>query len=365
MQPVYHIYNLNYMFKPPGIIDIKLPSKNKYTNFRDIDTIIVSYLTIIQKQRFLNLIKTNYLQDNDNIFSPKEENIMPYFTGHNEKSFVSFYYKDENMINTKNGELIVDKKVTGSITSRPIYVHIINFSKFTAYYVDYLCIDKFNRKKGIAPQLIQTHNYNQRILNKNIVVSIFKREDELTGIVPLCNYYTFGFPVDKWAKPNDLTAEYTLLEINPQNFRFLYDFITENSSKFDILITTESTNIMELVKTKNIFIYVILCDNKIQCCYFFRKSCVEIEKGLEVLSCIASICKCDEQLFVHGFKISFWKIASDNFFGFSAIENLSDNGIIIDNIKLKTTPTIVSPTAYYFYNFAHHTFLPNKTFIIN
>lgn len=139
----------------------------------------------------------------------------------------------------------------------------------------------------------------------------------------------------------------------------------ENNHKFDIVINTEVTNIIELIKTKNIFIYTIIVDDNIICAYFFRKSCVQIEKGIEVLSCFASISNTDNEVFIQGFKISFWKIAAENYFGFSAIEDISDNNIIIDNIKEKTKPLIISPTAYFFYNFAYHTFKSNKVLIIN
>jgi hypothetical protein len=370
LQPVFHVYDLSYYFNPPGIIDFSLPNKNKYTNFKNIETIIFSNLTSIQKNKFINLIKTNYLQNKDNIFSPKTENIIPYLIGHNDKTFVSFYYEDNHMIYLKNSTMVTDKKIIGVTTSRPLTVIINNNkqkndSKFRVYYVDYLCVDKLHRKKGIAPQIIQTHHYNQRYINKNIFVSLFKREDELTGIVPLCVYSTYGFSVNKWSKPFDLLGEYKLLEINSQNFRFLYDFIKVNNNKFDIIIMADMTNLLELIKTKNIYIYSILCDENILSCYFFRKSCIQIEKGLEVLSCFASICDCDNDIFIQGFKISFWEIASKNFFGFSAIENISHNNIIINNIILKTQPLIVSPTAYFFYNFAYPTFRPEKSFIIN
>jgi len=370
MQPVFHIYDINYILHPPGIIQHSLPEKNKYTNFKDIDTIVVSELTSIQKTRFTNLIKSHYLQNKDNIFSPAAENIMPYFIGHNDKSFISFFYKDNHMLDVKNGNMITDRKIIGSITSRPLIVSIHNDKKntessFRAYYVDYLCVDKLNRKKGIAPQLIQTHHYNQRHINNNISISLFKREDELTGIVPLCVYNTYGFSVDKWTKPIDLSGEYTLLEINSTNFRFLYDFMRINATQFDIVITPDATNLLELIKTKNIFVYVILCDEQILCCYFFRKSCVEIEKDMEVLSLFASICNCEEDIFIKGFKISFWKIAAENFFGFAALEDVSHNNIIIHNIMLKTKEIILSPTAYYFYNFAYPTFTSNKSLILN
>ena len=367
LQPVFHIYDFGYMFNPPGIIQHSLPEKNKYTNFKDIDTIVFSELTSIQKTRFTNLIKTNYLQNKYNIFSPQTENIIPYFIGHNDKSFITFFYKDEYMLDTKKGTMITDRQIVGAMTSRPLNIIIKNTKEqqFRAYYVDYLCVDKLYRKKGIAPQIIQTHHHNQRHLNKNIVVSLFKREDELTGIVPLCVYSTYGFSVDNWIKPNDLSGEYKLLEINNTNFRFVYDFMRANNSMFDIIINADISNILELIKTKNIFVYAVLCDENIICCYFYRKSCVQIDKGLEVLSCFASICNCDENIFIQGFKISFWKIAAENFFGFCAIENLSNNNIIINNIILKTKPLIISPTAYFFYNFAYTTFNSEKVLIIN
>jgi hypothetical protein len=108
-----------------------------------------------------------------------------------------------------------------------------------------------------------------------------------------------------------------------------------------------------------------MVDDNIVCAYFFRKTCVQIQKGMEVLSCFGSICNCDDNLFIQGFKISFWKIAAENYFGFSAIEDISDNNIIIENIKTKTKPLIISPTAYFFYNFGYPTFKSNKVLIIN
>jgi len=369
-QPVFHIYNINYMLYPPGIIRDTLPEKNKYTNFKDITTNDIIELTSLQKINCVNFIRCHYLQNRENIFSPKLENFLPYFIGHTEKSFISFYRKENSLLNTKTNDIVSDKKTIGIITSRPLNITILPDKNkeghhLRAYYVDYLCVDVSNRKKGIAPQLIQTHHYNQSHINKNIVVSLFKREDELTGIVPLCVYSTYGFRVDHWSKPEDLVGKYKLLEINTKSISIIYDFIKTNRGKFEILIYPDMTNIIELIKTKNIFVYAILHNNEIECCYFFRKTCIQIERGLEVLSCFASICDCEEELFIQGFKISFWKIANENMLGFSAIENISNNSIIINNIIQKTKPFIISPTAYFFYNFAYPTFDFEKVFIIN
>ena len=372
LQPVFHVYNLTYMIWPPGIINHDLPEKNKYTNFKNIETILYTELSELKINKFVNFVKNHYLQNKDNIYTPKKQNILPYFNGHNTKSFFSFYTEDTIIHDLKKGTMFDDKKIIGIITGRPIHICINNSNNnkinanFDAYYIDYLCVDKNYRKKGIAPQIIQTHHYNQSHINKNISVSLFKREDELTGIVPLCVYSTYGFHVKKWSKPIDLHPMYKLLEITEQNFYFLLDFIKINSVNFDIVINSDISNIIELIKTKNIFIYVILINDKIISAYFYRKSCTFVEKGLEVLSCFASINNCEsEDIFIQGFKISFWKISEKNNFGFSAIESISNNNIIINNLILKTTPLIISPTAYFFYNFAYNTFKPEKVLIIN
>ena len=58
-----------------------------------------------------------------------------------------------------------------------------------------------------------------------------------------------------------------------------------------------------------------------------------MKKDLEVLSCYASISNTNDNIFVQGFKISFWKIAAENNFGFSAIENISHNNCRIITCK--------------------------------
>jgi len=366
---------------PPGIIQHDLPNKNKYTNFKDIVTRYYEETETHILQRFIHFINSNYLQNKDNVFIPRLENVAPYFKGHNDKSFISLYTQTELVTDLKKSTNVEEKRIVGAITSRPIHIFINNGEKdayFDAYYVDYLCIDKSYRKQGIAPQIIQTHHYNQRHLNKKIVVSLFKREDELTGIVPLCVYSTYGFPMDKWNKPPELYGLYKLLEINAQNFHFLYDFIrTTSRTHFKIVINSEVANIIELIKTKNIYSYVLMKDDVILCAYFYRKTCVFYEKNVEILSCFASINNFDkndkegERLFIQGFKISFWKIASNKSkgeqdgFGFAVIEGISHNHVIINNLCLKTKPQVISPTAYFFYNFAYHSFDCKKVLIIN
>jgi len=370
IQPVFHIYDFHYYLFPPGIIQYSLPEKNKYCNFKNIETIIFDNLDKYKIDKFTNFIQINYLANKDNVYLPEKENIIPYFTGHNNPSFFSFYYENELLLDTKTNSSIENKKNISVMTTRPINIYINNGNKdafFTAYYVDYLCVDKNYRKSGIAPQVIQTHEYNQRILNKKIQVSLFKREGELTGIVPLCVYSTYGFEVNTWKRPPRLPAYLGVIEIGSKNAYHLIDFIKLNNTKFDIIIMTEISNLLELIKTKNIYCYMIVQNGEILCAYFFRRSCAFIRKNAEILSCFASInCSTNLDIFVEGFKIAIWKIMKKyTNFKFAVIEDISDNNKIIKNIILRTKPSLISPTAYFFYNFAYSTFKPSKVLIIS
>ena len=98
------------------------------------------------------------------------------------KTFISVYYKSTIIIND-NLSTIPDKQLIGVMTGRPINITLKNTPTFKAYYIDYLCVHNDYRKNGIAPELIQSHEYIQRHKNKKIHVSLFKREGTLTGIV--------------------------------------------------------------------------------------------------------------------------------------------------------------------------------------
>ena len=372
-QPVFHCYDIYYMLFPPGIITEDMPKKNKYTNFKEITTQQITQLSKTNITKFIAFIKTNYLRNGDNVFSPKTINVMSYFIGHNYPCFISFYNEVELLNDSKNTQIIEHDKIIGVMTTRPLIVSILQSNliskEFPVYYADYLCVDKSKRKKGIAPQIIQTHEYIQRHTNKNIVVSLFKREDELTGIMPMCVYKTYGFSVDNWRKPSPLIATFSVVEIGTKNIYLLMDFLKENMTKFDILIMPEIANIVELVKTANIFIRIIVSalEDKIISAYFFRKSNTFIEKNMEILSCFGSIQndKCNDDCFIQGFKIAFWDVANNYKFGFAAIERISHNWKLIDNISLKTKADIVTPSAYFFYNFAYPTFKSERTLVID
>ena len=369
-QPVFHIYDLySYLF-PCGIVMHRLPEKNRYTNFINIEMCPFDKMVDSHKiEQCINLIQTHYLRNNDNIFLPKKKHFLPYFKGHNFSSFVSFYWEDEFLVESKTALTVSNKRLAGVMTTRPLHIFINNGrsdAQFYAYYVDYLCVDKLYRKKGIAPQIIQTHDYHQRRLNKKVHVSLFKREGVLTGIVPLCVYSSYGYNIKDWLKPSPMPPIYKIVACTKTNIRFLLDFMKKERRQFNICITADLSNILSLIESGNIYIYFLLdtTNETILSAYFFKKTCVYISKNNECICCFASICSkaTENALFMDGFFSALFSIKQTHLFGFLSIEDISHNKKVITFFPEK--PMLVSPVAYFFYNFVYHTFLSSTVLII-
>ena len=371
-QPVYHFYDVYYWFVNVGIIRHELPEKNRYTNFQEIETISSDKVTDVKLRDFTDLIQLNYLRNHENTFIPEKDNIMPYFEGHNSPAFFSFFWQPDVLLDVKTNRTIDTKTLIGAITSRPLNVTIYNTNqdiRFSVFYVDYLCVKKGFRKKNIAPQLIQTHEYNQCHLNKNMCVSLFKREGELTGIVPLTSYNSYIFDMKNWTDPpTPLHSKTTLLVGDSQNMYYLNNFLNETTKTWDITIVPEMTNLISLVKSKNLYIYMLLTDMEIEAVYVFRNTCTHAEKGKKILDLIASHKSntVSKAVFIQGFKNALWAIILDNpSYHYLSIEDISDNKYIIDNIQQKTHPMFTYPTAYFFYNYARSPFKSHRAFIVN
>ena len=371
LQPVFHFYDIYYWFVNVGVIRKELPDNNRYVNNRQIKTNTFEEIDELTLKQLVLLIRLNYLRNNENKFDPKKENIVSYFIGHNQHSFWSYFVEPELLIDNKTGKTFEEHNIIGVITSRPLHVIINNGRKdaiFDVYYVDYLCVHRGFRKKNIAPQMIQTHEYNQSYNNRKISVSLFKREEELTGIIPLTVYKTYCFNMKNWRQPDNLDIRINIITGDKQNMYYMYNFMNDTNKKWDIIIYPEISNLIELVVTKNVFIKILVIDENIEAVYIFKKTCTFIEKDKEIISCIASIkgAVISMREFIKGFKVSLWSIIQEHKnFGYLIIEDISDNVDIISNISIRTHPIAVSPSAYFFYNFAYSPFKSKKCLIIN
>jgi hypothetical protein len=381
-QPVFHAYDFKYYLFPCGIIREKLPEKNRWTDFKHVQTLRFEDVSQLKIKRFVRFIQKHFFNNkngNGNVFYPKVANIMPYFIGHNLPCFLSLYNSSQQFYDTAHCETITDDKLIGVMTSRPVFIQINanDGLSFDAYYVDYLCVDKNHRNSGIAPTIIQTHEYVQRHAIQTVSVSLFKREGVLTGIVPLTVYssFCFNFSGEKMAinKHKIINKPSVCIEVGQQTIQFMWDFFKENAHLFNIMVSSSISNLLELIKTENIFAYIIVdtsCGNKILACYVFKRPCIYMKNEQEIITLVATIQgNLTDDVFLNGFWESYNQLIKKMhkkkiLLNYLVIEDIGDNSVILSGVHTKKISVVVSPTAYFFYNYASPTFPSRRCFIL-
>jgi hypothetical protein len=357
MQPVFHYYNILYWFSSNKIINEELPSINKYCNLREIQTYKYNNLTELDNQYIVNFLKNYFLRTNEVNYIPTIESFNSNFENHIHPSFVSIYSVNSNLFDYKNNIVVDVKDIIGIMTTRPLYITLYNKS-FPLYYVDHLCVHNAYRKKGIAPQIIQTHELNQRHNNKQIKVSLFKREGDINGIVPLTFYYTYGYKKIDVYRIIDASVE--IVQVNRASVYKFLDFYKIHSKQFDCSITPHLSNLISLIESKTIFIYLMKQNDNILCFYVFRNTDTSYnnKKSIECISSITTIKNDKTKLFYRGFTNAYYKITKIIQSKILLIEETSHNKEIITHIK--NQPFFYSPTAFFLYNYVSKTTLNDK-----
>ena len=281
----------------------------------------------------------------------------------------AYYHYD---VTVKDNKLEPEKKIISTMTSRPVDI-IINNTKFRVYYVDFLCVDKLYRKDGIAPKVIQTHEYVHSIKNNYPQISLFKREGKLTGIVPLVKYNTYQFNIcdlDSLLELNlDRQKKYTLIEITSLNINLLKNFLDENISKFKCCVIADFSNIENLISKKTYRIYGIIHNHFLMGVFFLRESAMYysnkddkyIDKSIDLFASVFDNNLKHEDIIDNLFLVC-KKVKDD--YKYLTVEDISYNYIIIDYLKSKITTTLISPTAYFLYNYINYQLNEKEVIII-
>lgn len=280
-QPVFHFHNLWYWITPPKIIypNGNFPINKYYTPY-DVKTMKFNDIDDTIKNKFFNLIQTNYLISNHSNYNPPNKRIDAYFHGHNNNCFISFIERNKNLIeyskekNTMNN--INSSSIICALTSRPIDIYLCYGEKhFQMNYVDFLCTHNKERKKGNAPKVIYTYAIDSQKYKPNTSLFLFKREGQLTAIVPLITYSSYMYNLKYWKK-KELYHPFIVVEINEENFQLIRNCLSHNNlnKKFNVVGISNISNIIELLKNNCIYIYALTIpnSNKIFGLYFFKNN---------------------------------------------------------------------------------------------
>lgn len=378
-QPVFQYFNLFYWLKDNFIIRKNKVSLNKYCNLLDIKTLDLKELSEDKLEKFVAFIQVNYLNTKHAQYKPTTNSLLSSLHGSN-NVLISLYEKEKMLLDIKSGKPVFTNEIIGSILSKPC---IINFSnkQYTAYYADLLCINEAYRKKEIAAELIQTHEYERSNNTKNYTFFLVKRETKLSYIVPLVLYDVYQYSIKNILHNNlikdkfvSLTfSKYSLIKINKNNLYLLIEYLEENKNMLSCMILPELGNFYNMIENNILRIYVLIRNHKIFAAYIYKQSDMIFHiknNKIYQIDLIASIFTCEKQIFLSGFIESVLMISN---YGkrkknikykidYLLIENTSSNNIIIDH--LKNNYNFYSTFAYYLYNYAKRPYFHYKILII-
>lgn len=389
IQPVFHIYNIFYWMFPPGIIQTKIPKLTKYydptifhKNFNDVSEYEIDNV--------VELIQRDYLRTPNAEYEPPKSGFTSYFIGHREPCFLSTVEHVKNLFNYKKKQVCQKNTCVSTMTTRPLHIKILSnknkkqYETLTIGHVDFLCTEKNVRKKGITPKIIYSHYINSRKAKEGCSIFMFKREGPQSIFVPLVIFKSYLFDTRKWRAPKPMHPSIKVIENTPQNLHLVQNFINEqeNNGMFKVVIQPELTNIAELCKTSNIFVYSIVQNETIKGVYFFRNAYTKYRLGnpsilltnkndkpmdsLEIFASINTFDTSNKPLFYNGFNKAMQMIIKKHSnFTLLLIENISHNNIILDNVFSRYKAYSETNNGYYLYNFAMRPVLSNEVLIIS
>jgi hypothetical protein len=339
LQPVNHHHQFWRKYQKPGIINPNF-TIYKFLNELHIHTQKWNNSSEKKIKEFEKYIGAHFLNRKDLQYQPSgDKHISPYFT-HDDNAYVSVYRKDNILL--------------GTITNRTLRVHIHNES-FAVSYIDYLCVHRGNRKKLIAPELIQTHEYFQRRKGeKKCMISLFKKEGRLTNIVPVLKYTVTAYAISDLLLNSsgvNLPAGVNCVRVTKSNINLLYHFLDVMRRQFNCFIITLPETLIETINKESIHIYTLIQNNEIIGAFFFRETGTYSNSTKQNLECFASLNNSiDEKVFIQGFYTALEKIKDK--FKLIYIENTAHTTVLSSAlINKKSFPLFTSLCAYYLYNY--------------
>ena len=392
-QPVFHIYNLQYWLNPPGLISTEPPSANKYLNLINNKLFQVDadeeVLPEVQLKKICNFIGDYYIINQAAHYAPSVTDILSYLQSSNHPAFINIY-QEPHLLFEKGGPTDkMEEEIISVISARCLNLSFIKKGKLTKafplYYIDNLCVKPAYRKKGIAPEVIQTLHYTISRRNKAVNTYMFKREGQMNAIVPLVYYETHCFDISYFNETNlktVLNPVMNCIEITVNQLNLLIGFIKEQMKYFECVILPDVSNLMHLIKLEKILIYGVLFQGELIAVYVFRaielyydnkktveciailsiKNITQIKKNIK--NNIKNINK--TEIMVAGFNMSLLRIKARLKIDMILIEETAHSAAVLkafyDNPYIKFQ--FKTPTAFFLYNYACYSIKNTKTLLI-
>ena len=361
-QPVFHIYDLQHWLRPNRVIETTLPKINEYVNLINIRTESILDMSEDDVSQVASFIRKNYLRNKEAEYIPEEKHIVQYMKGSNHPSYISVYRRP-NLLdsNVKSGS---ELDILSVITARILHITLKSVGSFPLYYIDNLCVNPAMRKKGVAPKAIQTLHYHLRRRDEDVKTFLFKREGEMTAIVPLTTFTTRGYDVSRIPRVQLPHASMTALEVTPKSIGLFVDFLQRQRDSYDCVVVPDVSNIANMLSAGIISIRGIMENGALIAAYVFRDSATiyDGERAVELVSSM-SACHFDE-IYYAGFTIGLASCCQEWKATRVVIDGVGGNDIITKCLGNRGyIPFLESPSAFFLYNYVSYTFPANKCFL--
>lgn len=363
-QPVVHTYDYwrRWLTREPHII-YKLPYKSRfYDKESKVSTIDYSRVSTPEKQQIAVFLQSHYIPT-DRLLSTLSVAVLDtYLSGHNAPSFVSVHREMGGHGHVFGGHgHINDGHITGVITSRLTNVYFADTapSHIEAYFVDFMCVHRESKGGRIAERLFQTHEYNQRIRNPLIPVSVFRKEGALCeGVVPLIPYGTYTYYMRN-LDIRPLPPSFTISRVVKHNTDIVHDIYhlltnPQKLSMFSVCILPDIGNMLALLEKRELFLFCLKKGEHLYGIYIFRNAQIHYEElDGETLELVASIQNTENpQVFVSGFIHSLRDILKENRrYKMIRMSTIGHNQLIVAKWREYHHSVLETSGAVYLYNY--------------
>lgn len=349
-QPVNHSHHFYRKYMKPFIIEYEFYN-HKFINPLQIKTQAMQDFSY--HKEFQQFIQEHFCNNSSFKYLPTySDHIEPYFKD-DKNAYVSTYR--------------MDGLIVGTITNRSVHIVLPDNNKFLVSYIDFLCVHKGQRKRNVAPELIQTHEHFQRSKsNKKCLVSLFKKEGKLHNFIPLVKYTTFSYDLTKQTQIHRqvIPAHLKLTWFSLSTFKKILPHLEYSQNPKSFFLISPIECLMNLVERKSIQVCGVLDMNTQECVasYWFRDTGFYVDSDKPNLECFASLWN-KEKMSLQAFKSCFLEalIKISSSYHLLQLEATGNNCILSRMPWKKEYETLC---AYYLYNYSHKTIKADDIAII-
>lgn len=356
----YHTFYL-LLNKHNTILDIKTMRNTKLENSYNITTtqFVVNDLTDNQIFEILNFIKhhhnsetyiqfSNEIICNPNIFLSQFNGTTSYISTYNLNPLI------HNKVLHREGN-ILNKTYNICIDSKNIQTTLFTFLSTKR--------DKSRYKvKNITGQLL--YNSLIHVMKNTTPKCVFYTHKKLTNVIPLVTYNSFIFNI-KYFSPKPYDKFYKLTRINTSNFNILKNLLDNKPKCFKLYLLPEISNIYEMIKHNNLYIFIVNFNNDCSSIYIFKNT-LELYNGKKMYALLSSILfkKNDNVLFINNLFNCIDYLKKNEGIDYVSISNTSNNTILLKELKIKYKEVYKYQQYWYMVNYILYPVSSNNVLLI-